>query len=111
LVNRGTIAGLPIEQKRDAGKFGEDELTALYKGKPFEGHKQNFYRCLSEGGLPVSDVFTHVQTMNACHLAAIAARVNRVVKWDPKNEKIVGDEVAASLFSRTPRKGFETPAV
>lgn len=110
-VNRRTIEGTPIKDERDKDKYDDDDLMALYKGKKFEGHKQNFYRCLSEGGLPVSDVFTHVQTMNSCHLAAIAARLKRVVKWDPKNEKIVGDELAASFFAREPRKGFEIPRV
>ena len=45
-----------------------------YKGKPFEGHKTNFYRCIRVGGLPVSDVFSHLITTNTCHLTAIAAR-------------------------------------
>ena len=110
-VNRGKITGQPIQENWDKDQFGEEQLAELYKGKPFEGHKQNFYRCLSEGGLPVSDVYSHVQTMNTCHLAAIAARLNRVVKWDPKAEKISGDELAASFFARTPRAGFEIPRV
>lgn len=110
-VNRGKITGQPIQENWDKDQFGEEQLAELYKGKPFEGHKQNFYRCLSEGGLPVSDVYSHVQTMNTCHLAAIAARLNRVVKWDPKAEKISGDELAASFFARTPRPGFEIPRV
>ncbi len=110
-VNRGKITGKPIDDKIDEGKFGDEDLVKLYKGKPFEGHKQNFFRCIAEGGLPVSDVFSHVQTMNTCHLAAIAARVGRVIKWDPKAEKIVGDEVAAKLFAREQRKGFEIPRV
>jgi predicted dehydrogenase len=110
-VNRGKIAGTPIEQGWDKDKFGDEELTALYKGKKFEGHKNNFYRTIAEGGLAVSDPFTHVQSMNTCHLAAIAARLKRVIKWDPKTEKIVGDEQAAAFVSRTPRKGFEIPRV
>jgi hypothetical protein len=79
----------------------------LYKGKQFEGHKENFYRCIREGGLPVSDVFTHVQAMATCHLSAIAARLNRVIKWDPKNEQIVGDQEAAGFFARQRREGFD----
>jgi len=110
-VNRGKITGQPIQENWDKDQFGEEQLAELYKGKPFEGHKQNFYRCLSEGGLPVSDVYSHVQTMNTCHLAAIAARLNRVVKWDPKAEKITGDELAESFFARIPRPGFEIPRV
>jgi len=49
--------------------------------------------------------------MNTCHLAAIAARLNRVVKWDPAAEKIVGDDLAATFFARIPRPGFEIPRV
>jgi predicted dehydrogenase len=110
-VNRGKITGEPIEQNWDEGKFTPEDLLSLYKGKAFEGHKNNFYRCLREGGLPVSDVYSHVQMMNTCHLAAIAARLNRVVKWDPKTEKIVGDDQAATFFARQQRKGFEIPKV
>jgi predicted dehydrogenase len=106
-VNREKITGLPIEQGWDKDVYGDDEVTALYKGKPFEGHKENFYRCIREGGLPVSDVYSHVQMMNTCHLAAIAARLNRVIKWDPQAEKILGDDQAASFFARTPREGYE----
>jgi predicted dehydrogenase len=110
-VNRGKITGQPIDEKWDEGKFGPEDLVALYKGKPFEGHKNNFFRCIAEGGLPVSDVFTHTQAMATCHLSAIAGRFNRVIKWDPKAEKIVGDDQAAKLFAREQRKGYEIPRV
>lgn len=110
-VNRGKITGTPIDEKWDDGKYGDEDLVKLYKGKPFEGHKHNFFRCIAEGGLPVSDVYSHVQTMNTCHLSAIAARMGKVIKWDPKTEQIVGDEVAAKLFAREQRKGFEIPRV
>ena len=110
-VNRGKITGKPIDEKWDDGKFGPEDLQRLYKGKPHEGHKNNFYRCIREGGLPVSDVFSHVQAMNTCHLCAIAARLGRAINWDPKGENIVGDEQAAAFFARTPRKGFEIPRV
>ncbi len=106
-VNRGKITGKPIEENWDADQFGPDELVELYKGKPFEGHKANFYRTISEGGLPISDVYSHLQVMNTCHLAAIAARLGRVIRWDPKSEKILGDEQAAAFIARKPTPGFE----
>ena len=105
-VNRAKISGKPIEEKWDEGLFGDDDLKALYKGKPFEDHKANLYRCIREGGLPVSDVFSHIMAMNTCHLAAIAARLGRTITWDPAAEKIVGDEQAAAFASRTPREGY-----
>lgn len=110
-VNRGKITGTPIDEQWDKDQFDDSDLSRLYKDKPAEGHKSNFYRCISEGGLPVSDVFSHVQAMATCHLAAIAARFNREIKWDPKAEKIVGDDEAAKLFARTPREGYEIPRV
>ena len=106
-VNRGKITGKPVEENWDAGQYEQADVDALYKGKPHEGHKDNFYRCIQEGGLPVSDAFSHLQTMNTCHLAAIAARLGRVIHWDPKSEKIVGDEQAAAFASRHRREGFE----
>jgi predicted dehydrogenase len=110
-VNRGKITGKPIEEGWDKDKFGDDDLKTLYKGKPHEGHKENFYRCIREGGLPVSDVFSHVIAMNTCHLAAIAARLGRAIKWDPASETIQGDEQAAAFMARTPRAGYEIPRV
>ena len=106
-VNRGKITGKPIEENWDKGKYEESDIERLFKGKPREGHKQNFYRCIREGGLPISDVFSHVQAMNTCHLAAIAARLNRKITWDPKKEEITGDEQAAAMSSRQRREGFE----
>ena len=110
-VSRGRITGLPIEENWDEGKFDDSDLTRLYKEKPAEGHKDNFYRCIREGGLPISDVYTHVQAMSTCHLAAIAARLGRVIRWDPESEQIEGDEQAASMQARTPRPGYEIPRV
>ena len=42
---------------------------------------------------------------------AIAARLGRVIAWDPAAETITGDEQAAALASRTPRAGYEIPRV
>ncbi len=109
-VSRGRCKGKVIEElPQDA--FSQADFDALYNGKPFEGHMENFIRCIREGGKPVSDVWSHVQAMNCCHLCGIAARLNREIKWDPSAEKIVGDEQAASFWSRERRKGFDIPAV
>ncbi len=108
-VNRGKITGAPIEENWDKDQFTDADVSALYKGKPFEGHKNNFYRCIREGGLPVSDVFSHLITMNTCHLTAIAARLGRSITWDPAAEVITGDDQAQAMTARTPRAGYEIP--
>ena len=110
-VNRERITGKPIEDEWDKDQFTEADVIALYKGKPFEGHKENFYRCIREGGLPVSDVYSHVMAMSTCHLSAIAARLGRMINWDPATETILGDDQAAAFIARAARSGYEIPLV
>ena len=90
-INRGRITGNRSKRNRTRA-VRTDDLVRLYKGKPFEGHKQNFYRCIREGGLPVSDAFSHVQTMNICHLLRLPRWLGRKIHWDPQAEKIIGDD-------------------
>jgi len=40
-------------------------------------------------------------------LAAIAARLKRTIKWDPKSEVVVGDEEAATFYARERREGYD----
>lgn len=111
-VNRGRIAGKPMEEKWHEGKITEDDFKELFNGKSFEGwHKKNFITCIREGGKPVSDVISHIQAMNSCHLCTIASRLNREIKYDPKTEKILGDDQAAAFLAYEQRKGFEIPEV
>ena len=109
-VDRGRVTGKPIEENRQS-VLREEDYVALNKGKPVVWHKENFIQCVREGGTPSSDVESHTYAMNACHLCGIAARLGRVVKWDPTSETIVGDDLAASFMSREQRKGFELPEV
>lgn len=109
-VSRGRIKGKAYEEKHHES-FTEEDYTALYNGKPFESHKANFLRCIREGGMPVSDVYSNTLSMTICHLSNISIRLQRPVRWDPKEEKILGDEQAASFFSRQRRQGFDIPNV
>ena len=110
-VNRGKITGTPIEENWDEGKYTDEDQRRLYNDKQPEGHKNNFYRCIAEGGLPLSDVYSHLQAMATCHLSAIAARLGRTIQWDPKAEKIVGDEQAQGFFARERRAGYDIMTV
>ena len=109
-VNRGRLTGKPIEDGV-LDKISHDDLVALNHNKPLEWTKENFFRCIREGGLPSSDAFSHTYSMNVCHLCAIAARLGRVIRWNPETETIEGDDVAASFLSREQRKGFELPTL
>ena len=123
-VSRGRCKGKIIEEGI-ASTFTEEDYVALNNGQPLEAnpdnrenqdraflvHKENFLNAIRNGGKPISDVASHVQAAHLCHLSGIAARLKRKINWDSLNEKITGDDQAATFFAREPRKGFETPEV
>nr|MBA3481673.1 gfo/Idh/MocA family oxidoreductase [Pirellulales bacterium] len=85
----------------------EDALVQVYKGKPLVNHMQNFFDCLKSREEPISDVHSHHRALSTCHLANIALRLDREIKWNPEKEEIIGDEQAQSFVSREQRKGYE----
>ncbi|MDO5553603.1 MAG: Gfo/Idh/MocA family oxidoreductase [Planctomycetia bacterium] len=109
-VNRGRIKGKPYEDKLHE-TMTESDFKLLYKGKPCEGHKQNFIRTIREGGLPVSDVYSNLPSMEICHLSTISIRLQRPITWDPVGKRITGDDQAASFQSRPRRDGYDIPQV
>jgi hypothetical protein len=109
-VNRGKLTGKAVEELKE-NPLPEGTLEKLYNGKKPEGfHAKNFLDCIRDRGLPVSDVFTHHRAMTTCHLANIAIRLDRKLKWNPESEMIEGDDEAKSFQSREPRKGYEINA-
>jgi hypothetical protein len=68
---------------------------------------RNFAECVKSREQPVSDVYTHHRAVTICHLANIAMRLGRTLKWDPKREQIVGDAEAQQFQAREQRKGYE----
>ena len=70
-------------------------------------HFQNFVEAARDRKEPISDVFSHHRALSTCHLAGIAARLNRSLTWDPQTQRIAGDDLAASLVAREYRQGFE----
>ena len=86
----------------------ESLLKELRKGKPVDGHMANFFECVRDRSVPVSDVWTHHRALTTCHLANIALRLNRPkITWDPAHEEIVGDSEANAFLTRTPRTPYE----
>lgn len=110
-VNRGKITGKPAEDLQ-ANPLPEDAIKKAYKNLPMErderqAHWLNFLHCHKEQVEPISDVHTHMKMLNLCHLAGICARLGRRLNWDPKSEKILGDDQANAMLSRPYRDGYE----
>lgn len=105
-VNRGRLTGKPVEDLK-ANPLPVGALEEAYKNRPLVDHFRNFFEAVAARKEPISDVYSHHRALSTCHLAGIAARLNRKITWDPANQIIVGDAQAQSLVSRDYRKGFE----
>jgi hypothetical protein len=104
-VNRGTIAGKPIEDLA-SNPLPAGWLEEMYGG-PLVEHVNNFCDCIVSRKKPASDVWSHVASINTCHLSNIAIRLNRRVNWDAKTQTVQGDARANAMLARDYRKGYE----
>jgi predicted dehydrogenase len=108
-VNRGSLTGKPVEDI-EANPSDKDWLQAevekLYRGMRLHGHMQNFFDCVKDRKLPVSDVFTHHRSVSACHLANIAMIQGRKLTWDPAKEDFLDDPEASAMLSRDQRAPY-----
>lgn len=110
-VNRGRLTGKPVEDLED-NPLPDDAIAKVYNGLPMEhnerkAHWANFLHCVRTRNTPISDVHTHMEMLNICHLAGIAARLGRDVAWDASTEQITGDDQANAFLAREYRKGYE----
>lgn len=105
-VNRGKLVGKPVEDLA-ASPLPDGALEKVYKDRELTDHVANFFDAVASRKEPISDVFSHHRALSTCHLAGIAARVGRKVRWDPTNERVLGDQLAQSLVAREQRQGFE----
>jgi predicted dehydrogenase len=76
-----------------------------------DGHVKNFLDCVRSRRRPAADVGVGHESVQTCHLANIAYRTGRIVRWDPVKEEVIGDPEANALASRTYRAPWKLPAV
>lgn len=114
-VNRGTLAGVPVDEL-ESNPISEAVLAEVNRDLLKSGgdgnsgslaHVRNFFECLRDRGKPTSDVWAHHRALSTCHLAAIAARLNRTLLYDPNEQRIVDDQLAQTMLGREKRNGFE----
>jgi len=73
----------------------------------FQPHVRNFVDCVKSRKQPVSDVESGHHTATACHLANIAMKTGRTIRYDWDREEILGDAVAAKLLVRPYRSPWD----
>ena len=74
-------------------------------------HMGNFFDCVRSRKDPVCDVEVGHRSVTICHLGAIATRLGRKLKWDPKDEQFVDDSEANGYVAREQRKPWTYDAV
>jgi len=107
-VNRKSLTGKPVEilTAKDEEELNGYIHEKLMRGKEPGSHMRNFFECMRDRSLPVSDVFSHLHGVNACHLANIAIDLGRTLHWDHKNFKFVNDPEADTRISRKQREPY-----
>ncbi|WP_435010288.1 Gfo/Idh/MocA family protein [Tundrisphaera lichenicola] len=105
-VSRGRLRGEAVDAMK-TNPLPEGSIEEVYKNSPPVDHIRNFFDCVVSRKEPISDVFSHHRALTTCHLAGIAARLGRPIRWDPMTEVIVDDPQAQGLVARECRRGFE----
>jgi hypothetical protein len=72
-VNRGKIAGKPVEDLKDQAAAGRGDRK-VYGGPVSENHTANFIEGMKSRKQPISDVWSHNRMLEICHLSNIAMR-------------------------------------
>ena len=106
-VNRKGIHGPAVDALKD-NPLPAGAIPALPDIRGVhERHFVNFLDCVKTRALPKSDIFSHVRHLDTCHLANIALRMNRRIRWDATAQEIANDPEANALQYRAQRTGYE----
>ncbi len=113
VVDRGGWEVLPETETKDGKKryrmLGEPRRGS--SGNMSEAHMKDFLDCIESRKRPAADVEIGHNSMIACHLANVAFRVGRRVKWDIEREQIAGDAEAQKLITRPYRAPWSLPQI
>lgn len=104
-VDRGKVDATPKELLRH--QYGPNDIQ-VYESKE---HRANFIESILSRKPTICPATVGHRTATICQLSAIAQRLGRAIKWDPKTEQVVGDKDAAAMQDRPRRKGYEMPTV
>jgi len=105
-VNRGKLAGKPVEDL-ETNPLPDGAVEAIYGGPVPANHTVNFIDAMRTRKQPISDVWSHNRMLEICHLANIAMRLGRELRWNPETRQIIDDEQANGFLARASRKGYQ----
>ena len=80
------------------------ELNAAQQGYAYMmGHHRDFLDCVKTRATPIAPPEVAHRSTTTCHIANIALRLGRKLRWDPKAERFVGDVEADRMMARATR--------
>lgn len=82
-------------------KIGPDEIH-LYTNP--EGEHHDFLKCVRSRKDPYFPVDIGHRVSSVCHLANIAIKLGRKLKWDPVKEEFIGDDAANAMRQVRPMR-------
>jgi predicted dehydrogenase len=105
-IPRVTFAGGPPRDVPLRTEAIKDEGYEQVRDQ-FVPHVRDFLECVKTRRQPVSDLASAQRTATACHLANVAMRVGRVLRWDDSANDVVGDAEASALLTKTYRAPWD----
>jgi predicted dehydrogenase len=97
-VNRGGIETSPMSLLDY--EPGPNEVR-LYRS---DNHYRNFIDCVNSRQEPIAPIEQAHRSISIAHLGNISLRLGRDLRWDPKQERVLDDDVANQMLSRPMRK-------
>jgi len=97
-VNRGAIETSPMSLLDY--EPGPNDVR-LYRS---DNHYRNFIDCVISRQEPIAPIEQAHRSISIAHLGNISLRLGRDLRWDPKEERFLGDEAATQMLSRPMRK-------
>jgi len=89
-------------------KIGPEEIR-LYTNP--EGEHDDFLKCVRSRKDPYFPVEIGHRVSTLCHLANLAIRLGRKLRWDPSAERFVNDPEADQLLDRPRRAPWQLPVI
>ena len=105
-IPRVTFSGRPALDAPSRTEPVKDEGYEQVRDQ-FVPHVRDFLDCVKTRRRPASDLASAQRTATACHLANVAMRVGRVLRWDEASNDVVGDTEASALLTKSYRAPWD----
>jgi predicted dehydrogenase len=96
---------LPANALRLYRVVGKD-LKGRISWHDTDNHMRNFFDCVRSRKQPICEAEIGHRSASVCHLGVISVRLGRKLKWDPKQERFIGDDEANGMVARRMREPY-----